>query len=180
MCKVLEQQRHRKGRAVRSVDAGHDDGHDGHRTGGTMYDIWKKQAINELEMYEANIQAQANIADQIRELEAALTSIRSPGADAECIRVGGNGKDDWYLNNITARELLRENLTATRKSVKRVERSLDVMNEEEKMILRRFFITQEKKAADRLAGDLRVDVKTVYFKRDAALRKFTVAMYGKH
>ena len=145
-----------------------------------MYDIWKKQAINELEMYEAKIQAQANISDQIRELEAALTSIRSPGADSECVRVGSAGKDDRYLNNITARELLKENLASTKKSIRRVERSLDIMSDEERIILRRFFIAPEKKAADRLAGDLRVDVKTVYFKRDAALRKFTVAMYGKH
>lgn len=144
-----------------------------------MYEIWKKQAMNELEIHEARKQAEENISDQLRELEAALSSIRSPGADSACVRVGGGGQDDRYLNNITARELLKENLKATRRAIRRVDQAINILTAEEQLILERFFIHPEKKAADRLAGDLHVDIKTVYFRRESALRKFTVAMYGK-
>lgn len=144
-----------------------------------MYDIWKKQAMNELEMYEARKLAVENIPDQLRQLESALSSIRSPGADSVCARTGGGGQDDRYLNNITSRELLKDNLKQTVKAARRTEKALGVLSEEERMVLDRFYIHPEKKAADRLAGDLHLDVKTVYFRRDAALRKFTVAMYGK-
>lgn len=144
-----------------------------------MYDIWKKQAMNELEMYEARKMAVENIPDQIRQLESAMSSIRSPEADSPCARTGNAGQDDRYLNNITSRELLKDNLKQTSKAARRTEKALGVLNEEERLVLDRFYIHPEKKAADRLAGDLHVDVKTVYFRRDAALRKFTVAMYGK-
>jgi hypothetical protein len=44
--------------------------------------------------------------------------------------------------------------------------------------LERFYIKPEKGAADRLASDLNLDVKTVYKRKDAALRHFTVSLYG--
>ena len=143
-----------------------------------MYDIWKKQAMNELEMYEARKLAVENIPDQLRQLESALSSIRNPGADSVCARTGG-GQDDRYLNNITSRELLKDNLKQASKAARRTEKALGVLSEEERLVLDRFYIHPEKKAADRLAGDLHVDVKTVYSRRNAALRKFTVAMFGK-
>ena len=57
--------------------------------------------------------------------------------------------------------------------------ALSLLNDEERLLLDRFFIHQEKQAADRLAGDLHIDVKTVYRRKDDALCRFTVALYGK-
>lgn len=57
--------------------------------------------------------------------------------------------------------------------------TMEMIEKAQKGLLDRFFIHQEKQAADRLAGDLHIDVKTVYRRKDDALCRFTVALYGK-
>lgn len=143
-----------------------------------MYDIWKKQAMNELEMYEARKQALINIPDQIKELEEKLTSIRSQTADSVSVKGGGGSRDDAYLNNIVARDRLQANLEEARRAVSRVSGALNILTAEEKMLLERFFVTREKSAADNLADELHIDRKTVYYRKDNALKKFTIAMYN--
>lgn len=142
-----------------------------------MYEIWKKQTINELEKYEARKVAEENILDRLRELESAMTSIRSPGAGEVSARSGGS-KDEKYLNNIVSRDLLKENLKTTRKATRRMDKALNVLTEEEREILERFFMKPEKEAAFTLADSLNIDRKTVYARREDALKKLTLALYG--
>lgn len=143
-----------------------------------MRDIWKDQVQNELELYEARKAAVTNIQEQIRELESQMTSIRSPGADTACGRSGGGSKDDQYLNNIVKRELLKQNLAGTKKALRRLERGMDCLDEDEMEILLRFFVDREKEAAFDMAEKLKIDRNTVYARRNAALRKLAYAMYG--
>lgn len=143
-----------------------------------MREIWKKQAMNELEMHEARKASIENITDQLRELEAEMTSIRSPGADSVSVRGGGGAKDERYLNNIVARDLLKSNLKAARRSVRAVEKAMAVLDEEERELLQRFFIRPEKEAVFDFADKFGIDRKTVYYRRESALKKFTIAMYN--
>jgi hypothetical protein len=134
--------------------------------------------MNELEMFEARKQALINIPDQIRELEEKLTSIRSQTADSISVKGGNGSKDDAYLNNIVARDCLQANLEASRRSVSRVSGALNILTDEERRILERFYMTSEKGAAFDLEYEKKIDRKTVYRLKDAALAKFTCAMYG--
>ena len=143
-----------------------------------MREIWKTQAMNELEMHEARKASIENITDQLRELESELTSIRSPGADSVSVRGGGGAKDGRYLNNIVARDVLMANLKAARRSVRAVEKALSVLDEEEQELLLRFFIKPEKEAVFDFADKFGIDRKTVYYRRESALKKFTIAMYN--
>ena len=143
-----------------------------------MREIWKTKAMNDLEMYEARKTAIENISEQLRELEAEMTSIRSPGAENNSGRGGESRKDNRYINNIVSRDLLKENLKEAKRNVRRVERAMKVLTDEEKDILKLFFIKREKEAAFDLADKLRIDRKTVYYRRDLALEKFTIAMYN--
>lgn len=143
-----------------------------------MFDIWKKQAMNDLEMYEARKQALINIPDQIRELEEKLTSIRSQTADSVSVKGGGGSRDDAYLNNIVARDQLQANLEEARRAVSRVTGALSVLNQEEKEILERFYMRPEKGVAFNMADEMGIDRKTVYHRKDAALKKFAAAMYN--
>lgn len=144
-----------------------------------MYEIWKKQAMNELEMYAARkVAAEENIPDQIKELESQFSGIRSPAAGGVSVRGGGGRKDEQYLDNIVARDLLKENLKAAKRSIRRVEAALGALSKEEREILERFYIKQEKEAAFNMADELNVDRKTVYCRKDAALKKFATAMYN--
>jgi DNA-binding CsgD family transcriptional regulator len=143
-----------------------------------MFDIWRKEAINELESYEARKQALINIPDQIKELEEKITSIRSPSVDSVSVFGGGGSRDDALLNNIVARDMLKQNLEDARKSCSRVSGALNILTQEEREILERFYLKPEKKAAFNIAEQLNVDHKTVYSRKDAALKKFIIAMYN--
>lgn len=55
---------------------------------------------------------------------------------------------------------------------------LAVLEKEELDILHRFYITPERGIAEKIAAERNVDVKTVYRRKDAALRRFTLALYG--
>jgi hypothetical protein len=134
--------------------------------------------MNELEMYEARKQALINIPDQIKELEEKLTSIRSQSADSISVNGGGGSRDDAYLNNIVARDRLTANLEEARRSVSRVSGALSILTQEEKELLERFYMTPEKGVSFNMADELSVDRKTVYYRKDAALKKFTIAMYN--
>lgn len=139
--------------------------------------IWKNEAISKLKSYTAKKLALENIPLEIQQQALALSSIRSANPDSMPVR--GNGtREDAILNNMTYRAELMESYTQTKLWIDAVDRALESLTPEERTLLERFFVYQEPKAADRLAGDLHMDVKTVYRRKDAALRKFTVALYG--
>lgn len=139
--------------------------------------IWKNEAVSRLKAYQAKKLALENIPMEIRQQVLALSSIRSADPDSAPVR-GNSTREDAMLNNMVYRSELEESYLRTRLWVDATDRALGVLNQEERILLERFFIYAEPKAADRLAGDLHMDVKTVYRRKDEALRKFTIALYG--
>ena len=139
--------------------------------------IWKNEAISKLKEYNAKRLALENIPLEIRQQSLTLSSIRSATTDSVPVR-GNSSREDAILNNMTYRAELEESLTRTQRQVSAIEKALSTLNPEERMILDRFFIYPEPKAAERLVSDLAVDVKTVYRRKDEALRTFTLALYG--
>lgn len=139
---------------------------------------WKQEAIERLEQYDARKQSLRSIPAEIARLESVAQRIRSAQTDGVSVKSSGGGREDMLLNNIVQREELNWSLEQAKQWVGLVDSGLDVLNDEERMILDRFYIQGEKGAADRLAGDLAMDVKTVYRRKDAALRRFTIALWG--
>ena len=58
------------------------------------------------------------------------------------------------------------------------DRGLQALEPEELLVLRRMYLTPERGAVDRLCEELGVEQASVYRKRDKALHRFTVALYG--
>lgn len=143
-----------------------------------MYDIWKMKAINELQTLNARRAALKNIPGQIADLESRMAGIRSAALDGTPVKGGGSGGEEAHLNNIVARDDLNASMENTKKSVARIDEALSALTPEENKLLERFYIFPERGAADRLAGEFGIDVKTVYKRNNAALLKFTKAMYG--
>ena len=59
-----------------------------------------------------------------------------------------------------------------------VEGGLSVLDDEERLVLDRFYIHRAKGNVGELCERLNVEQATVYRKRDIALRRFTIALYG--
>lgn len=139
---------------------------------------WKSEAMEKLRLYEAKKRSLQNIPEEIKRLESAMRGIRSATADGTPVSGGGSGREDMMLSNIVQREELERSLDQVKKWVALVDAGLEILSEEERLILDRFYVHPEKGAADRLAGELHLDTKTVYKRKDAALRRFTISLYG--
>lgn len=143
-----------------------------------MAEIWKSKAKELLEDHEAKKQSLVNIPERIRELEENLARIRCSKTDSVRVKSSGGSRDNEYIENIVEREMLQKNLEDARELVGRVNSALSVLSDEEKKLLERFFIKKEREACFNLAEELKIDRKTVYYRKEEALRKFTIAMYG--
>ena len=139
---------------------------------------WKYEAIDKLTQYEAKKQSLRNIPDEIARLESVMCGIRSATSDGSPMKGGGSGRENMMLNNIVLREELERSLEQAQKWVNLVDAGLDLLCAEDRKILDRFYMNPVRGAADRLAEELYMDVKTVYRRKDGALRRFTVSLYG--
>lgn len=139
---------------------------------------WKNEAVEKLEQYTAKKQSLKSIPIEIAQLASTAAGLTGARTDKIAVKASGSGREDILLSNIVKREELTLLLEQTQQWVQHVDLGLGVLNEEERLIIERFYIYAERGAAERLAGDLSMDVKTVYRKKDAALRRFTIALYG--
>lgn len=139
---------------------------------------WKFEAIEKLKQYEAKKQSLTSIPEEIARLESAMQSIRSATADGTPVKGGGSGREDAMLSNIVHREELERSLEQAQKWVALVDAGLEILNEEERNILDRFYIHPERGSVDRLCGELGIEQSSVYRRRDKALHHFTLCLYG--
>ena len=139
---------------------------------------WKISAIEKLKQYEAKRQALDIIPMQIAEIESTMISIRS-GTYIFPISGGkSTGKEDMLLSCIVQKEELLRNLDRVKLWIEFMEKGLSILDEDERLVLDRFFIHPAKGNVDRLCGELFIEQSQVYKRRDKALRRFTLAIYG--
>jgi DNA-directed RNA polymerase specialized sigma subunit len=139
---------------------------------------WKREAIDKLKNYEAHREALENIPKEIKRLESAYAGIRSATTDGTPVSGGGNTREDSMLSNIVHRDELKRRLKEARLWVAQVDKALAVLDDEERLVLDRFYIHRAKGNVGELCERLNVEQATVYRKRDSALRRFTIALYG--
>lgn len=139
---------------------------------------WKQEAIEKLKKLEAMQQSLENIPQEIKRLEIAAVSLRGAAADRTPVKGGGNCREDALLDSIVHRQELERNREQAAQWVNVTHNALSALTMEEKLILTRLYIRPEKGALERLNGELEVEKSSLYRRRDAALRKFTMALYG--
>ena len=139
---------------------------------------WKREAADKLKNYEAHKQALECLPKEIKRLESAYTGIRSATTDGTPVSGGGNTREDSMLSNIVHRDELKRRLKEARLWVAQVDKALAVLDDEERLVLDRFYIHRAKGNVGELCERLNVEQATVYRKRDSALRRFTIALYG--
>lgn len=139
---------------------------------------WRREAIEKLRNYEAHKQALESLPKEIRRLESAYTGIRSATTDGTPVSGGSSTREDAMLSNIVHRDELKRRLKEARLWVSMVDKALNILTDEERLVLERLFIHPMKSSMGALSEQLSIDKTTVYHRRDSALRKFTIALYG--
>ena len=89
-----------------------------------------------------------------------------------------NGREEMLVSSLNRQEELEQRLAATKVYVAGVEEALSALNEEEKLILDRFYIHPIRGCAGSLCEELCMERSNVYRRKDQALRHFTMALYG--
>lgn len=139
---------------------------------------WKQESMEELREYEAKRIAAINLPDEIARLKA--DAVKRCGSNKSApVKDGGTGWDDRQINMLVKCSKLEASLAYTKAWVSNVERGLASLNAEERLILERFYINSAKGSVDRLCNELYLEKTAIYDRKDAALRKYTLARYGR-
>ena len=139
---------------------------------------WKREAADKLRSYTAHREALNSIPQEIKRLESAYAGIRSATSDSTPVSGGGSTREDALLSNIVHREELARRLEESRLWVEMVNAAFGVLTDEERLVLDQMYIHRAKGGIDGLCAQMGVEKATVYRRRDAALRHFTLALYG--
>ena len=140
---------------------------------------WKVEAIEKLKNYEANRRALDSIPLELERLGAAYTGIRAAKLDGTPTAKGsGNEREEAMLSNIVHRDELKRRLKEAQLWVKIVDGGLSILDDEDRLTLDLCFIHKMKGSIDELCERLCVEKSAAYRRRDEALRRFTLALYG--
>lgn len=139
---------------------------------------WKFEAIEKLKEYTARKNALESIPEEIKRLEEDAQRIRAASTDATPVQGGGSTREDMLLTNIVHREELQRRLSDAQRWVDIVDGGLAVLSDEDRLVLDRFYIHPMRGNVDRLCDDLAIEKAAVYKRKEKALRRFTVALYG--
>ncbi len=139
---------------------------------------WKNEAMEKLKKYDAMRMALKNIPEEIRRLKSEANIMRRASLETPFVRFSGGRREEAMLSNIVQRQELEWTLKQVKHWLSVTDRGLLALPEDERLVLQRLYLYPEKGAVDRLCAELGIEQSSVYRKRDQALERFTVAMYG--
>ena len=140
---------------------------------------WKEEAMEKLRCYDAMQRSLQNIPQEISRLQAEAvaldTGVALFGVGSRNVRK----KEDALLDNMVKRQQLQWSLEQTRSWTQTVNRALSGLEPEERLILQQLYILPQSGSMEELTGKLGVEKSSIYRRRDRALRKFTLSLYGR-
>lgn len=138
---------------------------------------WQKEAINDLGCYLARKNSILVMREKIKELQAKEERLKSAASNVP-VQGGASKSEDMIINCIVECDRLKDNITAIARWLALVDRGLNTLTEDEKVVLDKFYINRPTRHIDRLCDELHCEKSTVYRLKDSGLKKFTMAMYG--
>lgn len=139
---------------------------------------WKREVVDKLRRYDLMQHAARNIPEEISRLEINSKGMRKATACAVPTKGGGNRYEEMLINNLVQRQEMRWTLEQIQRWLQVVNRGMEALDPVEKQILERMYIYPESSAQERLCADLGIETSSLYRRRENALRKLTLAMYG--
>ncbi len=136
---------------------------------------WKEETIDKLRKYPAMVSATRSIPLELQGLERearAVQSLQTTNKD----RKNRQTLEERLMNIMVKRQELERQLDSAENWVTLMEEALKQMNEQEKKLL---IMLYAKACSPRyICTMLQIEKSSLYRRRDAALKKLTLAMYG--
>lgn len=139
---------------------------------------WVREAESKLRDYSAKEQSLESVTERITQLNLEMSCVRSATMDGTAVHGGGNGREDALLNNIAERDELQRAKLSTTEWLEWVNGALTALSDTDKNLLDKFYINRRKRHVERLCEEMHLEKAQVYKRKDAALRKFTLLLYG--
>lgn len=139
---------------------------------------WKAEATDKLRRYGSVRLALVNIPAEIKRLQMEAQSIRSARTDGAPVIGGDSKREDALINNILHRKELEETLKQVKLWLATTDRAMSALSREEQLILHRLLVYPQPHAMEKLCQELEIEQSTLYRRRDQALHRFTLALYG--
>lgn len=140
---------------------------------------WKHEIKDDLRSYSARKASIQNITDELSRLEVEFTGIKSATSDGMPVSGGTNHREDRLLNNIVKRGKLEGVKKSTVEWVRIMDRGLRELTDDERRLLDRLYISGSKGAAERLAEEMNIEIRTLWYQVNKALSHLAYAMYGQ-
>ena len=139
---------------------------------------WKREAAEKLKCYEMKKGSLERTEQELLRLEEAFRRIRSARPDQEPLKGGGSRYEEQLVDNIAQRGELRQARREAARWVHIMDGALEALEEEERRILDRFFIHRTQESVELLCQELCLERSRVYERKEKALKRFTLALYG--
>ena len=137
---------------------------------------WKTEAMDRLKAYTCRRSAVQSLELLAKELEMEVYS--PPAASLKAPIRTDNVFEDRRLDRLVTLQMVRERRDQNRLWLEAMDNALGALENEEKLVLYRFFIQPEKGAVDRLCQELGLERSGVYRLRDKGLERFTLSLFG--
>lgn len=139
---------------------------------------WVREAESKLRDYSAKEQSLESVTERITQLNLEMSCVRSATTDGTAVHGGGNGREDALLNNIAERDELERAKLSTAEWLEWVNGALTALSDADRDLLDKFYIYRRKGHVERLCEEMHLEKAQVYRRKEAALRKFTLLLYG--
>lgn len=139
---------------------------------------WKNEAMEKLKDLDARKEALRNIPLERERIRAVMEGIRAASVDGDPVKGSTTRREDRLLGCIVKLEELKRQEKQAKLWVNMVGGALDKLSDEERLVLDRLYICPMKNNVDRLCQEMMLERSAVYYHRDKALRRFTLALYG--
>ena len=139
---------------------------------------WKKEAVNLLKDYPARKDALGNIKERYAMLECESQGLRAVQSDKIPLKGGLNRQQERLINTIAEKEQLQLNYRMAKQQLDWIDRGLQILEPDERLVLEGFYISTSPTAKDDLMDSLCIERSALYELKDRALRKFTIGRYG--
>ena len=138
----------------------------------------KKKTIERLRNLPEVRLSLVNLPEQIASLEHQLVALRAARTDGDPVSGGTNHREDQIIDIISEIDECKADLAKAKAEEQQISRSMAMLTRNERMAMERFYINDEKYAAERLCEDLGYERSQVYNIKTKGLERLARCLYG--